>query len=410
MSCSNISFFTPVAFEKDRTFGQYLLEKVDGYFSLKGKRAFVISGIKSGQSYDAEMKDCQSSTLSKLFFTAIKIVSYLTLVIPAIMLFAKLILRSNYTFHLVEVKALSSNPPSSEKDIFVLGDVHGELDGFKDNLKEGKVLDGLGNWARGNTSILVQMGDVIDRGPKSLEAFDFLDKLQSQAEANGGKVIRLLGNHEAMILQRNYAYALASGLTIEQCEKLREKIIRDINSGKVILSWTDGEWLYTHAGCRSVVRESLKREILSERNGFLGLGCLIRSQDVTLDDIVKHLNSILKRAVNSNDYSHDVFKVGKSRGGQSPYGGVLWADDQEILASQHAKDLKQIRAHNPPRPNEEPIRITPSKRLINADAGLCKKLGNNNAFVQFHGKKILVHEKVRSISSLFLKRWKVREV
>jgi len=101
MSISNLSFSTPVVFEKDRTFGNCFLEKVDGYFSLSGKRAFVISGINANRSYDVVMKDYEGSDYSKLMFTALKVVTYATLVIPALMFFLKVALRSNYTFNLV---------------------------------------------------------------------------------------------------------------------------------------------------------------------------------------------------------------------------------------------------------------------------------------------------------------------
>lgn len=417
---SNISFFTPVVFEKDRTARQYLLEKVDGYFSLGGKRAFVISGNKSDQNYDVQMKDYKSGAISKLLFTTLKIISYLTIVLPVFMIISKLVLRANYSFKLTEVKDLTRSSSEAEKssavqqqtgllekDIFAFGDVHGELDGLIDNLKEAKILDKQNNWVTGNKSIVIQMGDEIDRGPKPLETYDFSEKLQIQAEANGGKFIRLLGNHEEMILQKNYYFAMASGLTFEQCEKLRERLIHDIGSDKITLSWTDGERLYTHAGLRSIIQENLEKEILSKRRGFFGFGRL-SSDALTYQDIVNHLNSILKKAVISNDFSHDVFKVGKERGGDSPYGGVLWGDGRKMFASKRADAIKQVFAHTPPGPNDQPIRYTPSLRLINVDAGLCKLIGNNNAFIQFKGKKVFVHEKVSSF--FHLKKWKVREV
>ena len=101
MSISDLSFLTPVVFETDRSFGKYFLEKVDGYFSISGKRAFVISGIKTDKSYDVVMKDYESSVYSKLIFTALKVVTYVTLVVPILMVFLKVALRSNYTFNLV---------------------------------------------------------------------------------------------------------------------------------------------------------------------------------------------------------------------------------------------------------------------------------------------------------------------
>jgi tetratricopeptide (TPR) repeat protein len=79
--------------------------------------------------------------------------------------------------------------------IVAIGDVHGAFDTFVANLKAtGLVDDGL-DWIGGKTH-LVQTGDVVDRGPDSRKVLDLLMKLEPQAEAAGGKVHALIGNHE----------------------------------------------------------------------------------------------------------------------------------------------------------------------------------------------------------------------
>jgi len=64
----------------------------------------------------------------------------------------------------------------------VVGDVHGELEGLLEILTHAGLTNGNGNWIGGN-AVLVQTGDVIDRGPHSREAVAFLRKLQGQALA-----------------------------------------------------------------------------------------------------------------------------------------------------------------------------------------------------------------------------------
>ena len=79
--------------------------------------------------------------------------------------------------------------------IVAIGDVHGAFGTFVANLKAtGLVDDGL-DWIGGKTH-LVQTGDVLDRGPHSRKVLDLLVKLEPQAEAAGGKVHALIGNHE----------------------------------------------------------------------------------------------------------------------------------------------------------------------------------------------------------------------
>lgn len=82
--------------------------------------------------------------------------------------------------------------------IVAVGDIHGDLAAFEEVL----VLSGLydrsaGEWC-GGSSVLVQVGDVLDRGPQELECLRLLRTLKRQSVLQGGAVISLLGNHEVM--------------------------------------------------------------------------------------------------------------------------------------------------------------------------------------------------------------------
>ncbi|HEX8842261.1 MAG TPA: metallophosphoesterase, partial [Sphingomicrobium sp.] len=67
------------------------------------------------------------------------------------------------------------------------------------------VVDARGRWA-GGTTTLVQMGDVTDREPESLKIIRSLQQLQKQAPRKGGRVVVVLGNHEAMNLVGDLRY------------------------------------------------------------------------------------------------------------------------------------------------------------------------------------------------------------
>jgi hypothetical protein len=54
----------------------------------------------------------------------------------------------------------------------------------------------------------VQTGDVLDRGPDSLKAMEYLRRLTREAERAGGRVHALLGNHEVMRLLEDYRYVV----------------------------------------------------------------------------------------------------------------------------------------------------------------------------------------------------------
>ena len=83
--------------------------------------------------------------------------------------------------------------------IIAVGDIHGNFSGLVSILREASLIDEANQWIGGNT-LLVQTGDLLDRGADVRPVMDLLMSLQSQAEASRGKVVVLLGNHEVMNL------------------------------------------------------------------------------------------------------------------------------------------------------------------------------------------------------------------
>lgn len=67
------------------------------------------------------------------------------------------------------------------------------------------LVDRAGRWTGGRT-IVVQTGDIADRGPGSLKIIRELRRLQLEARRTGGKVIALVGNHEAMNITGDLRY------------------------------------------------------------------------------------------------------------------------------------------------------------------------------------------------------------
>ena len=96
-----VGFFTAVSFkDQPRSPMQSLLELVDSYFYLGGRKAFVISGYtQQGREGVILKKDSPA-----FLMTALKVISYSTGALPVILLISKVILRSIYTFHLIDAK------------------------------------------------------------------------------------------------------------------------------------------------------------------------------------------------------------------------------------------------------------------------------------------------------------------
>ena len=75
--------------------------------------------------------------------------------------------------------------------------MHGAYDRLVAILRAAEIVDTKLRWSAGKTH-LVQLGDVVDRGPDSRKALDLLQSLEKDAARAGGAVHALLGNHEIM--------------------------------------------------------------------------------------------------------------------------------------------------------------------------------------------------------------------
>ncbi len=111
--------------------------------------------------------------------------------------------------------------------IVSVADIHGDYDKFELILKKTGLIDEELNWSGGKIH-LVQTGDIMDRGPDARKVFDLLIRLEEEAEAVGGKVHVLLGNHEeANILGVAFdrvGYVTSGQLVSFLPEKYREKL------------------------------------------------------------------------------------------------------------------------------------------------------------------------------------------
>ena len=95
---TNINFCTPVSFGyQAETLSQSFLEFADDYFFFGGDKAVVQFGYVEGESLGVELVHADASWVS----TALKVISYFTIILPTVLLIAKCILRSIHQFHLL---------------------------------------------------------------------------------------------------------------------------------------------------------------------------------------------------------------------------------------------------------------------------------------------------------------------
>jgi len=98
--------------------------------------------------------------------------------------------------------------PAAER-VVAVGDLHGDFGATERVL----ALAGLtkdGHWSGGKT-ILVQVGDVLDRGDGERAILELLERLEGEARRAGGDVIAMNGNHELMNAAGDFRYVTPGG-------------------------------------------------------------------------------------------------------------------------------------------------------------------------------------------------------
>ena len=260
----------------------------------------------------------------------------------------------------------------------VVGDVHGELDGLREILLHAGLIDSCDSWA-GGASLLIQTGDVIDRGPLSRDSVRLLRTLQSEALECGGQVVRLCGNHELMLLQGDYGYA-----NFPAPESLAWETRDEILAGKIVASFSDGSRLYTHAGLRSAIRHAVESQDAPAKAGA-------DTPRDRLNRLSARLNAIFLSSLRAGDLeSHPIFHVGRERGGRHDIGGIFWGDYTRICASEAAYDIPQVFGHTPT--GRSCVAHDRALKLIDVDAGMCQVYGGNRVYLEIApGGEIVQH-------------------
>lgn len=266
--------------------------------------------------------------------------------------------------------------------IVAIGDVHGDLNGLKENLRQAGLIDINDNWI-GGTQTLVQVGDIVDRGPQAEEAWNYLGHLQKQARNANGKVIRLIGNHELMWLEGDFRYAAPQDSSESKARVVKE-ITKNVQScwnnvcdAQAAYISDDGKVAFLHAGLVEEMDQLLRKEIIANTGKAV--------HEISNGDVIERINEITRKAFSFKDkpdFSHPIFNVGAGRGGKG-VDGIFWAD-KPVLDSNAAQSLVQIVGHNPPR-GAAPISVDPNQRVVYADAGM---LGGNRCFVEIVKNKI----------------------
>jgi hypothetical protein len=94
--------------------------------------------------------------------------------------------------------------------LVAIGDLHGDLGATRAALRAARAIDERDRWAGGDL-VVVQTGDVLDRGDDERAILDLIARLEGEARAAGGAFVLLLGNHELMNGAGDFRYVTPAG-------------------------------------------------------------------------------------------------------------------------------------------------------------------------------------------------------
>ena len=201
-----------------------------------------------------------------------------------------------------------------------IGDLHGDLDATRAAFSLAGAIDSLDRWIGGDL-VVVQTGDVLDRGDDEEAIIRLLERLGDEAASVGGAVHALNGNHELMNAYYDYRYVTDGGFA--DFEDVT--VVETVDS---VLATLEPE---QRARAQALRPGGEFARILAERNTFLILGntlfthgsVLPEHLDLGLDRMNAEIQAWLRNEVPQPEWI---------RGSRSPVWNRLYSDAPDLAA------------------------------------------------------------------------------
>lgn len=178
---------------------------------------------------------------------------------------------ANWDFDITIRKQIETEPSeySHIETIFAVSDIEGQFEVLRNLLIANQVMDSMYQWTFGKNHLVI-CGDLFDRGRDVTALLWLLYKLEYEAEAVGGFVHIILGNHDIMNLAGNFKYA-------DQKYADNARLMRVSNSDLYTKNTELGRWL-------------LSKNIIEKIEGNLCLHAGISSQILSKKMDVEAIN------------------------------------------------------------------------------------------------------------------------
>jgi hypothetical protein len=273
----------------------------------------------------------------------------------------------------------TSSDNNEFKSVVVIGDVHGEYDGLLENLKNANITKDISTceWnEETKQTLLVQVGDIVDRGERSYDCYFCIKHLQETA-TNSNNVIRILGNHCIWWLEKSF-HMKNSNEPIEKARLVVADMKTSILDGTLKVAhsmyYKGIPLLISHAGLRNEMIRHINLTDIDLLSTYIN-NKLLEVIDKCKDDNVKC------------SFKHEVFLAGKERGGTN-IGGLTWTDYSIFQQQESIPIFHQIVGHS----IHDRIRTSRYLSVIDVDMGM--QYSKRRGFLKINeNAKFLAYEK-----------------
>ncbi|HEV2747299.1 MAG TPA: metallophosphoesterase [Allosphingosinicella sp.] len=309
--------------------------------------------------------------------------------------------------------------------IVAIGDLHGDYGAWRDIAHAAGLVDRDGHWT-GRRTILVQTGDVVDRGPDSLKIIRDIRRLGSEASRAGGRVIALVGNHEAMNITGDLRYVHSGEFAAfrgPDSASLRKRYFAD-HHHSISEAWRRSAPSLTDREIRAAWERSTPLGFIEHRQawhptGEIGAWVIRNPAAVKLDGLVfvhgglssaysklslREINNRVGSALSNrdardnaiiNDPSGPLWYRGLIRREESDQQDEAIASaEEELAAVLHAYQARAIVVGHTP--NLSGIKISNGGRLARIDTGISQHYGGRLTYLEVIGGRLIPRAVERS--------------
>lgn len=270
------------------------------------------------------------------------------------------------------------------------GDIHGDLNAFKNCLRKANLINMQDRWIGGKTHV-VQVGDILDRKPRQEDYSDedsefiiisFILKLQIESYLNGGGYHPVIGNHELMNIMGIFDYVSNAGMRHFRSFDERKNYFRQGGDFCKYLAcgWNPvikiNNCLFCHGGISKIIASKFSIKEINEKMRSRLYSNKFNLHDMSFQNLFVGENSILW----NRDYSNNEEETPKTL-----------QDIKYVLEKYNCKYM--IIGHTP---YSEGVKIKYNGHVICIDTAMSDAFGKKKTkmerihFIEINKNKVLI--------------------